>query len=94
MRLCRRRKPVDEVMELIHRVKEKYNMFTFLDSNLYSDPDFLKELFEKLKPLKIKWLAASTLELGEDEDLLSKAKEAGCLLLSRFFSDSVLKSKG
>ena len=81
MKLSHHRKPVSEVIDLVKRLGKKNKTFTFLDNNLYSDPEYLRELFQALKPLKIKWLAASTLEIAEDDTLLSLAKESGCCLL-------------
>jgi hypothetical protein len=74
-------KPAGEVVELVQRMAEGHDKFTFLDNNLYTTPEYLKDLFQRLKPLKIKWLAASTLEIAEDDELLTLAKESGCKLL-------------
>ena len=73
-----RKKPPLEVVELLQKIKHRYSQITFLDNNIYSDPNYAKELFEALKPLKIKWRSFCTIDIAKNEKLLTLAKESGC----------------
>lgn len=77
-----RNKPPLEVIELIQKIKHRYPSIVFLDNNIYSDPVYTKELFEALKPLKIKWSSLCTIDIAKNEKLLKLAKESGCELLA------------
>lgn len=77
-----RNKPPLEVVELLQKVKQHYPRIMFLDNNIYSDPHYAKELFEALKPLKIKWQSFCTIDIAKNEKLLTLAKESGCEMLA------------
>lgn len=49
--------------------------------NLVADRDYALELFEALKPLKIKWLAEATINIAEHDALLDAAAESGLFYL-------------
>jgi radical SAM superfamily enzyme YgiQ (UPF0313 family) len=72
-------KPVSQVIELIQRFRPKRTYFHFLDSNMFTDPAYAKELFQALIPLKIKWRGCSSLDIAADEDCLRLAKASGCV---------------
>jgi radical SAM superfamily enzyme YgiQ (UPF0313 family) len=76
-----RKKPVPEVVELIRHCRPSASFFTFFDANIYNDPVYFKDLAIALKPLKIKWKAFSTIDIGANEDILRLAKESGCTML-------------
>lgn len=77
-----RNKPPLEVVELLQKIKHHYSRIAFLDNNIYSDPNYAKELFEALKPLKIKWQSFCTIDIAKNEKLLTLAKESGCDMLA------------
>jgi len=53
--------------------------FMFLDDNIIGHPKYAKELFQAIKPLKIKWVGqASVSLLVDDNELLKLAAESGC----------------
>ncbi len=74
-----RNKPVFQLVELIRKVKKKYNQVTFIDNNIYNDPAYARELFKALKPLNIKWRTACTIDIAKNEETLKLAKESGCV---------------
>ncbi len=76
-----RKKPVNEVVELINKVKKKYSQIAFLDNNIYNDPSYAVELFTALKPLDIKWQSFSTIDIAKNEKTLQLAKRGGCEML-------------
>jgi radical SAM superfamily enzyme YgiQ (UPF0313 family) len=50
----------------------------FVDNNLGSRPDYLRELCEALKPLEIIWSAALTIDVTDDPTLVREMALAGC----------------
>ena len=76
-----RKKPVSEVVELIRHCRPQAGFFSFFDANIYNDPAYFKELAAALIPLKIKWKAFSTIDIGANEDVLRLARESGCTML-------------
>lgn len=54
----------------------------FPDATLTADVKRAKELFEALKPLKIRWLSQITLNMTRDRKLLDLMAESGCWLVS------------
>lgn len=69
--------PVENVVRDIQESGAK--TFIFLDDNIIGNPQYAKELFQAIKPLKIKWVGQSSVSLlvGDDE-LLRLAAESGC----------------
>ncbi len=76
-----RTKPVFQLVELIKKIRHKYKRLIFIDNNIYNDPQYAKELFRQLKPLKIQWFANATLDMAKNEEVLQLAKESGCYML-------------
>lgn len=76
-------RPVDEVIRDIKIVKSLgYNRFYLLDDNLVSNPTYLRELCEKIKPLKMTWASQCTLNLARNPELMKIVSDAGCNILS------------
>jgi radical SAM superfamily enzyme YgiQ (UPF0313 family) len=50
----------------------------FVDNNLGSRPDYLRELCRALKPLEIIWSAALTIDVTDDPSLVREMALAGC----------------
>lgn len=72
-----RKRPISEVIEDIKSCKSKF--FVFWDDNFFGDTEYAKQLLKELGKLNKKWAAQVTLERCKDEELLSLAKEAGCI---------------
>ncbi len=70
-----RYRPVDDVVEEIRQSKAK--IIELHSDNLTADRAYAVELFTKLKPLKIKWFAETTVSLADDDELLKLAAESG-----------------
>ena len=77
-----RHKPVEEVVELVQRLRPRHKTFNFIDNNIYSDPLYAAELFRALTPLKIKWCASSSIDIAANDNILRLAKESGCAVLT------------
>lgn len=81
-----RQRPVDDVIDQLKLIKEKYEQkesipplsFYFVDDNIWGDTKYAKELFQKLIPLNITWLSQASVTL--DSELLELAAESGCFL--------------
>jgi len=50
----------------------------FVDDNIVGNPDYSKELFTAMRPLKKRWVAQSSIDIAKDETLLRLASESGC----------------
>jgi radical SAM superfamily enzyme YgiQ (UPF0313 family) len=50
----------------------------FLDLNLIADPEYARELFTALIPLRIRWGGLATTVIALDDDLLDLAARSGC----------------
>jgi radical SAM superfamily enzyme YgiQ (UPF0313 family) len=76
-------RPVDEVIRDIKEVKRLgYRGFYLIDDNIVSNPAYLRELCEKIKPLKMHWSSQCTINLAKNEDLMRVVVESGCNILS------------
>lgn len=70
-------RPVEEVIEEIKLIEDDY--VEFLDPNLAKDETYLKDLCEKLVPLKKQWFAPMTIGVSRNDELLAIMKKAGCV---------------
>ena len=71
-----RYREIDNVIAEIKALPKR--QLTFADDNLTADKKYAHALMERLKPLKISWMCQASLDLCEDEDLLTKMAAAGC----------------
>ena len=69
-------RPVDWVVEDIRRVGQK--RILFIDLNLVSDPQYARELFSALVPLKLRWFGLSTVLIAHDRELMALMARSGC----------------
>ncbi|MDD5491246.1 MAG: radical SAM protein [bacterium] len=70
-----RRKLKEAVMEELKTVPKN---FIFVDDNIISEPEFAKQLFRAMVPLKKRWVSQCSLKIADDQELLSLAAQAGC----------------
>lgn len=68
--------PVERVTEDIAR--SGGNRFYFVDENIIGDPEHSRNLFERLIPMKIKWIGQSTISISRRKNLLKLAVRSGC----------------
>lgn len=72
-----RTRPVKNVIEEIAGLKHKF--IFFIDDNIMGNHDYAYPLFEKLIPLKKRWVGQASLNLSvKDLQLLKLAKKSGC----------------
>lgn len=92
-----RRKPIEEVVELIKKIRPKYKIIRFIDNDIYSDPAYAKDLFKALLPLGVSWHTQCTIDIAKNEETLRLAKESGCdfmLIGYEIFGGSQEESQG
>ncbi|MBP1631063.1 MAG: Fe-S oxidoreductase [Bacteroidetes bacterium] len=76
-------RPVDDVIRDIKRIKELgFKRFILIDDNIASNPDYLSELADKIKPLKMQWASQCSILIAKNEPLLKKIAASGCSMLS------------
>jgi len=69
-------RPISEVIDEIKTLKSKH--FIFLDPSMSSNPQYAKELFKALIPLKINWLGLSTIDTVNDDEMFDLIDKSGC----------------
>lgn len=72
-------RPVDDIVDEIRNCGSQW--VELHSDNITYDRDYAIELFTKLKPLNIKWMGETTINLAEDEELLKLAAESGLSFL-------------
>ena len=76
-------RPVDEVIRDIKEVRRLgYKRFYLIDDNIVSNPKYLKELCERIAPLKMKWASQCAIHLAKNAELLKIVRDSGCDLMS------------
>lgn len=77
-----RLRPLEEVDQELSMILKKKGEYLFLaDDNVMARKDYALSLFEIFKKHQVKWMGFATVQIGEDERLLQKAKESGCVSL-------------
>jgi radical SAM superfamily enzyme YgiQ (UPF0313 family) len=71
---CRHRS-VDHV---INEIKQLSRDIIFVDDNIISEPNYAKQLFKAMAPLKKRWVSQSSLNIADDPELLELARRCGC----------------
>jgi radical SAM superfamily enzyme YgiQ (UPF0313 family) len=69
-------RPIEDVIKDIKALKTRHIMF--IDDNFIGNPKWTKELLKEIRPLKLKWNAAVTANIGVMPELLDEMKESGC----------------
>lgn len=76
-------RPVDDVIRDIKKIKSLgYKNFYMIDDNIVSNSKYLKEICEKIKPLRMKWASQCSLLLAKNKDLLKTVKSSGAYMMS------------
>lgn len=85
-----RTQPVSQVVALLRKIRPTFRHVLFNDNNIYTDPVYARELFNAIKPLRIKWSTQCSIDIAGNEEMLRLAKESGChtLLVGFEISDA------
>jgi len=73
-----RMRPLDEVKKEVEILLRGQDFIFFVDDNIIGNVDYARDLFSFLKGLKVKWVSHSSINIAENEDLLTSAAESGC----------------
>jgi radical SAM superfamily enzyme YgiQ (UPF0313 family) len=68
---------LDDVIGEIKSQNRK--LIFFVDDNIVSDFDLAKDLFKALIPLKIKWVSQASINMVQDDELMTLMVKSGCL---------------
>jgi radical SAM superfamily enzyme YgiQ (UPF0313 family) len=69
-------KDVEDVVAEFRADRQPYGVF--IDNNLGSRPDYLRELCRALRPMEVIWSAAVTIDVTDDPALVREMAMAGC----------------
>jgi len=69
-------RPVEHVLKDILNMKTRHVLF--IDDNFIGNPEWTRKLLAAIKPLKLKWNAAVTSNIGDMPDLLDEMRDSGC----------------
>lgn len=69
-------RPVDDVINDIKMIGSKHIMF--IDDNFTGNIKWTRQFLKKIKPMKIKWNAAVSINIVNHEDLLEEMRDCGC----------------
>ena len=73
------RRPTDDIIEEIRRVRADRKLFFFVDDNITSNMEQAKEFFRALIPLKIRWVSQASINAAHDEEFLDLLARSGCM---------------
>jgi len=76
-------RPVEEVMQDILAIKKLgFKRFLLIDDNIVSNPSYLLELAQRIKPLKMMWASQCSILIAKNDKLLKAVANSGCRILS------------
>jgi radical SAM superfamily enzyme YgiQ (UPF0313 family) len=70
-----RQRPIAEVIAELRGVPRD---FIFVDDNIVRSPEYARELFRQMLPLRKHWVGQCSIEIADDAALLQLANAAGC----------------
>ncbi len=74
-RATHRSRPLENVLAELKSIPRH---FMFVDDNIIGDPDYAKQLFRAMIPMKKRWISQCSLKIADDPELLDLARAAGC----------------
>jgi radical SAM superfamily enzyme YgiQ (UPF0313 family) len=72
------RRPADQVVEELHRLKDQHQLVFFVDDNITADLGAAKDLLRALIPLKLRWVSQASIHAAHDEEFLALLEQSGC----------------
>lgn len=73
-------RPLEDIVAEIRALPRRQPIF-FVDDNLFSTREALRELLTALIPLKIRWCAQISIDIARDEAMLDLMQRSGCFLV-------------
>ncbi|MBI9097266.1 MAG: B12-binding domain-containing radical SAM protein [Spirochaetaceae bacterium] len=74
-------KPMDQVLSEVESLEDKNVPVFFVDDNIFVNRKRSKEFLRKLIKYKIQWWSQADICIADDPELLSLARESGCIKL-------------
>lgn len=71
-----RTRPIREIIDEVEKIP--YRNILFWDDNITGNPNWAKQLFRELEPLKKRWYGQSTITIAQNEELVYLAGKSGC----------------
>ena len=71
-------RPIDRVIEELHRIRHRRQLIFFIDDNITSNLDDAKELMRAIIPLKLRWVSQSAINVAFDDEALDLMRRSGC----------------
>ena len=78
-----RTKKTDQIIKEIEVIKKLFpdSRISFADDNIFINRKFSKELFERIIPYNIRYMAQTDISIAKDDELLKLIKKSGCTFL-------------
>lgn len=75
-----RQRAIPDIVKEIREAKERFKsrVFIFSDDNVAGNHAWARELFEAIKPLKIRWASQCDILISRNDALLKSMRESGC----------------
>jgi len=76
-----RQRDIGAIIEEIRAAKERFHsrVFIFSDDDVAGNHKWAMELFEALRPLKVKWASQCDILISNNDRLLAAMRDSGCL---------------
>ncbi len=71
-------RPIEDVIKEVKLLKNRRIVF-FVDDNIAGRPDYAKQFFKALIPLKIRWFGQASIIIANNRELLRLAAKSGCI---------------
>lgn len=68
---------IENLITQLKHIRRKHKTVNFIDNNVFSNKDYAEQLFKAITPLKMKWAAGTSIDLGAHDDSLTLAKASG-----------------
>lgn len=74
------RRPVGDIVAELTRIKaDGRKLVFFVDDNIIADRPLAIEFLKAIIPLKLRWVSQGSINMANDEELLSLLRESGCM---------------
>ena len=76
-----RQREISDIVEEVAQAYEQFRtrVFIFSDDDVAGNHAWAMELFERLKPLKIRWASQCDILIADDDKLLAAMRDSGCI---------------
>jgi len=70
-----RQRPIEDVIAELRAIPRD---LIFVDDNIVRSPEYARELFRQMLPLRKRWVGQCSIEIADDPEMLHLARAAGC----------------